>query len=382
MNKLKVWVVGRGIPSPKNKMLGSFELEQAQALAKLGIDIVYLGISVRSAKNLCNIGFSSIDNLSVPAYSFNFPFGRVFPQTVTDKVFDMAFTTISKRIIKEHDMPDIIHIHYPAQRPYNAFMKMQKHGVRIVATEHWSMVQDMTIGEKSRKNLTDFVSESNSFICVSSALMKSVIALTGTSRKIGVVPNLVNSVFNTDLEKDSNTFDYVVSGRLVEHKQVDKVVRAFIEVFDKNENVSLTIAGGGEQYNTIKSIIENESREEQIHLLGSVSRKRMAEIMAKSDALITYSRMETFCVPIIEAWMCGKPVIASNSIPVIVENSDSKLGIDVDCEDFQTLRMALRNMKKSKESFDNNYIKEYAKTHFSEEAIAKQLINIYESISI
>ena len=34
VNKLKVWVVGRGIPSPENKMLGSFELEQAQALAR------------------------------------------------------------------------------------------------------------------------------------------------------------------------------------------------------------------------------------------------------------------------------------------------------------------------------------------------------------
>lgn len=39
-----------------------------------------------------------------------------------------------------------------------------------------------------------------------------------------------------------------------------------------------------------KDIIEKESRDGQIHLLGPVSRGKMAEIMMKSDALITYSR--------------------------------------------------------------------------------------------
>ena len=102
MKKLRVWVVGRGIPSSQNKMLGSFELEQALALAKSGIEVVYLGISVRSARNLRYVGFSIIDGFSVPVYSFNFPVGRVLPQAVTDKVYDMAFTVMSKRIIKRY----------------------------------------------------------------------------------------------------------------------------------------------------------------------------------------------------------------------------------------------------------------------------------------
>lgn len=380
MNKLKIWVVGRGIPNPQNKMLGSFELEQAQALAKSGADVVYLGISVRSARNLHNIGFCNLNSFSVPVYSFNFPIGRVLPLTITDKVYDIAFTAISKRIIKEHGMPDIIHIHYPAQRPYNGLRRMQERGTRIIATEHWSKVQDMTIGKKARMNLTAFVSESDAFICVSSALKKSVIELIGTSRRIEVVPNLVNPFFNTQFQKKSKSFNYVVSGRLVEFKQVNKVVQAFIEVFDKNENVSLTIAGGGEQYNTIKSIIEKESREKQIHLLGSVSREKMAEIMAKSDALISYSRMETFCVPVIEAWMCGKPVIASGSIPVMIDNPDKRLGVTVNEYSIETLETALRTMYNSQDDYDTKWIADYALTHFSESAIAHSLLKIYEAV--
>ena len=380
MNNLKVWVVGRGIPSTQNKMLGSFELEQAQALAKSGVNVVYLGISVRSARNLLNVGFSTNDDFSVPTYSFNFPIGRVFPQTVTDKVYDMAFTVMSKRIIKKYGMPDIIHIHYPALRPYDGLRIMQGKGVKTVATEHWTMVQDKTIGKKTRKHLADFVSESNSFICVSSALKKSVIELTGTSRRIDVVPNLVNSVFSTKPPKSDNTFAYVVSGRLVKHKQVDKVVHAFIKVFDKNENVSLTIAGGGEQYNTIKEIIDKESREEQIHLLGPVSREKMAEIMMKSDALITYSRMETFCVPVIEAWMCGKPVIASGSIPVMLDNPDERLGVKVNADSIDSIEKAMVHLKNNYQEYDSKWITEYAYNQFSEIAVSQKLIEIYRDL--
>ena len=377
MNRLKVWVVGRGIPSPHNKMLGSFELEQAQALEKAGLDVVYIGISVRSAQNLRNVGFSTNDDFSIPAYSFNFPIGRAFSQTITDKIFNTAFSVISKKIVKEHGMPDIIHIHYPAQRPYDCLRKMQAQGVKIVATEHWTKVQDMTIGEIPRRNLVTFVSECNSFICVSSALKKSVIELTGTSRRIEVVPNLVNSYFNIQTRKKDSKFNYIVSGRLVEHKQVDKVVKAFIETFGKDENVSLTIAGSGEQYSAIKSMIEKESREKQIHLLGSVSREKMAEIMGSADALITYSRMETFCVPVIEAWMCGKPVIASGDIPVMADNPDERLGMTVDCNDDISLKKALKLMRSDYKRYDADLIRFYAINHFSENAISERLMDVY-----
>ena len=347
-------------------------------MAKSGMDVVYLGISVRSARNLRNVGFSAINDLPVPAYSFNFPVGRVFPQAVTDKVYDTAFRKLSKRIIKEHGTPDIIHIHYPAQRPYDSLRKMQERGVKIIATEHWTKVQDMSIGKVSRENLAAFVSECNAFICVSTVLKLSVIQLTGTSRMIDVVPNLVNSCFNKKLPKADNSYNYVVSGRLVEHKQVDKVVHAFIEAFDKNENVSLTIVGGGEQYNVIKDIIEKESRENQIHLLGSVSREKMAEIMAASDALITYSRMETFCVPVIEAWMCGIPVIASRDIPVIIDNPDEKLGVKVNPDNMDSLKEALLHLKDNHQMYDSEWIAHYAHTNFGEQFVAQKLIAIYK----
>ena len=104
--------------------------------------------------------------------------------------------------------------------------------------------------------------------------------------------------------------------------------------------------------------------------------------MASSDALITYSRMETFCVPVIEAWMCGKPVIASETIPVMIDNPDDRLGLTVDEYKTEALESALVKIIKMRADYDADYIKNYAMHHFSEESIASRLIEIYESIGV
>ena len=379
MNRMKVWIVGRGIPSPQNKMLGSFELEQAQALANAGVDVKYLALSVRSAKNTRHIGFHVYRNLSIPVYSFNFPMGRVLPQKIKDRVFNFAFSALSKKIVNECGLPDVIHIHYPAQRPYSAIQKLQRQGVKIIATEHWTKVLDKTIGKVFLNNLRDYVQECDAFICVSSTLRQSVEELTGLARQIHVVPNLVNANFRgVSTVKDG--FRFVVSGRLVELKQADKVVKAFINVFDKTEDVYLTVVGGGEQYNLLKRYVADAGWESQISLPGSVAREKMAEIMASSDVLVSYSRLETFCVPVIEAWMCGKPVIASKTIPVMIDYHDDRLGITVDEHKIETLEMALLTMYKRYNGYNPKWIEQYARENFSEAAVAEKLKDIYRTI--
>ena len=376
---MKVWIIGRGIPSSKNKMLGSFELEQAQALEKKGVDVIYIAMSVRSGRNLQHIGYRFTVEKKVPIFSINFPIGRLFPQKITDGLFDIFLKYLSKIIIKKYGMPNIVHVHYPAQRSYRFLERIQKKGVKIVATEHWSKVQDKTLNIKSLQNIKEFAHKCDSFICVSSCLKQSVLELTGVKRKVFNVPNLVNPYFtNNSISNNScEDFRYVVSGRLVDCKRVDKVIRAFISVFSKDEKVSLFIAGGGAEYSKLKQIIDEEEREKQIHLMGTVTRVRMAELLASSNVLVTYSELETFCVPIIEAWMCGKPVIATDSIPVMIENNDSRLGLTVEHNNVESLEKALLDMRDSWNEYDSKWIENYARNHFSESAVAQRLLDIY-----
>lgn len=376
---MKILVIGRGVPEPSNRMLGSFELEQAEALSKAGNEVIYAGISVRSGKNNKKLWFWNGTKNGIPVYSFNFPLGRAFSYSATDRIFEYAFSKMIRKIEKKYGLPDVIHVHYPAQRPFRCFNELKKRGVKIVATEHWTKVQDKSINPTCMKNLTDFCREADAFICVSSALKQSVDDLVGGQNRIYVVPNLVTHSFTANRESHEG-FRFVVSGRLVPVKQVDKVIEAFIHVFDRKENVSLTIAGAGEEYSNLQDIIRSSERENQITLLGSVDRNKMAEVISASDVLVTYSRLETFCVPVIEAWMSGIPVIASNNIPVMIDNKDEKLGICVDSKWIETLEKALVKMRETRDEYDPDYIQQYALNKFSERAIVSRLMEIYKSI--
>lgn len=94
---------------------------------------------------------------------------------------------------------------------------------------------------------------------------------------------------------------------------------------------------------------------------------------------MVFSRSETFCVPVIEAWACGKPVIATETT-VLADNSDNRLGIMVDCENRQSLEAALRSIYARYSDYDANWIMDYAKKHFSEDAVYNQIFQLYTEL--
>ena len=75
--------------------------------------------------------------------------------------------------------------------------------------------------------------------------------------------------------------------------------------------------------------------------------------------------------------MCGKPVIASRSIPVMLDNPDDRLSIAVDENNIETLKLALRRMYVTKKEYNSEIIMQYAQENFSEVAIAQRLTEIF-----
>ena len=376
---MRVWVVGRGIPSKKNGMLGSFEFEQAKILAKKGVEAVYFAISVRSAHNLEHMGFSRMEREGIPVESFNFPLGRAFSWEKTDPMFDYAFRRLAGKAIKRYGKPDVIHVHYPSQRPYGALRELQASGVGIVGTEHWSKVQERSLKANFLRNLTTFCENCDAFICVGTVLRESVLALTGTSKRIDVIPNVVDGRFSVR-PFEGNGVRFLTSGRLLPIKQFDKVVQAFAETFQDVPDAFLTVAGGGEEFTRIQQIAASSDMGDRITLTGTLSREEMARRMAESSVLVSYSKLETFCLPVVEAWMCGKPTIASSTTSVIMDHPDRRLGLTVAPDDLNSLKHAMRYMYDHCGDYDGAWIRKYAMERFSEDAIAEHLLQVYRSL--
>jgi glycosyltransferase involved in cell wall biosynthesis len=93
------------------------------------------------------------------------------------------------------------------------------------------------------------------------------------------------------------------------------------------------------------------------------------------------SRFETFGVVFVEAMASGVPVIASKTGgPDSFVTSET--GMLVSVENIEETTAALETMFFKKNSFDYEYIRNYAVENFSEEVIAKKIIGLYEEIAL
>lgn len=375
---MKIWVIGREYPMKQNNMRGSFEMEQAKILAKRHT-VIYPSVDLRSIRRWRKWGMEKFTEDHVLVCKYNFPVGKM-PEFVLESIGEAVKKRLYKKIVQETGLPDMIHIHYPSMIGFGLFEEFKRHGVKIVATEHWTKVLQKDLNRHSLDALCQFTDQADAFICVGNPLRESVISLTGTKRKIEVVPNVVSPLFFRDehcQNMNKEKFVFISTGRLVKVKQFDMVIRAFSSVFAGKKNVLLHIIGGGEEAAALEKLIAELKMNDQIKLLGVMTRSGVAEQLRKSDALVCASRLETFGVPVIEAMACGKPSIGTDALGFL-ENFHETCGIIVPWNDEKALGKAMEKMYENYDFYDAGEIASYALSQFGENAICSRLENIYE----
>lgn len=375
---MKIWVIGRHYPSVNNKMRGSFEIEQAKMLARGGHDVTYVAVVFHPVKKIKKWGFTSWeeDGIKVCGYSQFF-----FPERVNIRLESfrkMIFKKALDLVEKAVGIPDVIHVHYPTMitNP-EIVLRYQKKGVSIVCTEHWTAVKAKTINSRETNQLSQYVNNSDGFICVGNPLKEAIIELTNTNKDITIIPNVVEDVFVPIPKQTKDFFEFITVGRLVPVKQVDRVVEAFASVLKKDPNLKLTIVGNGGEMERLRNIVLTAGIQENVEFTGTLSREKVALRIANADCLVCYSNLETFGVPIIEAWACGIPAISSDALG-FEEYWKEGLGYIVDQNDSIQLKKTMQKI--INEKFDSNQLHQFAIEHFSEDEIRAQIESLYARV--
>jgi len=376
-----VWVFGRGLPSKKNNMYGSFEFEQAEMLAHAGHKVVYLTLDIFSIRGIRRFGCIHSKKNGMDILTLTLPIGRVLPCSIWSLVCrKILFGRVLDRAAKLFGVPDIIHVHYPSLYPYKPFERLQKQGAKIVATEHWSQVQEKNLPDINLSMLKEFVEKADGLLCVGKPLKQSVIDLTGTDREIQVVPNFVPDLFFKEITPlPHKPFRFVAVGRLVSGKQFDLLIEAFVQAFKDNKDVFLDIIGFGDQYSVLEELIGSIQCGDQVTLLGSMDRTEIEQYYRKCHALVISSNLETFGVPLIEAFACGMPVVTTNVLGAL-EYTSHENTVVVEPDNKEQLAEAMVKLWQNYENYDRKAIAEFAKEHFSEDVIARRLDDIYNGI--
>lgn len=373
---MKVLFISRGYPSEKYLLNGIFEYDQAKAVAKLGHEVVFAYIDMRSIRRWRKWGIEKFHKDGVTVYGINYPVGRV-PKKLLSLIRSYALKKLYKLIEEKNGKPDIMHAHFTGIGYSAAKLKEDNH-IPLVLTEHSSMIMRKNISHVLIKEAYQAYSFVDRLVSVSPALnqvIKDEFHIDST-----YIPNMVDTdSFKFEKTNKNDSFVFISVGSLIMGKRMDLTIEAFTEAFTDQEDVSLVIIGDGPERPEISNRIVKYNLQDRIRLLGGLERKDISKYMNKSHCFVLPSRSETFGVVYIEAMACGLPVIATRcGGPEEFVNDSNGLLIDVDDKD--QLVNAMQYMYTHISSFNAENIVKAVLENYSPEVIAKRIEGVYKEV--
>jgi len=161
---------------------------------------------------------------------------------------------------------------------------------------------------------------------------------------------------------------------------VEKGLRVLVEAWRNLPNIPLKIAGDGPLYDELAAYLERNQMT-HVELLGHQPRAQALRLLQKATALVFPSQWyETFGLVVIEAYACGKPVIAAKLGTVLETVRDGETGLHFEATNRQDLAdkaqqlwiqpgLAQRLGRQARSVFE---------THYTSDANYRKLVAIYQ----
>lgn len=374
---MKLLVIPSWYPSKSYSNSGIFFKEQAEAFSKNNCEVTVLLIEIpyRKTKKDYKYFVKNVSNENgLCVYRYVFPVGILhrFPKCYY-KFLKIISTLIYKKELEKQNF-DAIHAHSFIIGGYIGVCLKKKFGLKCVITEHTSRILKKNLKAVELGVLKQCLLESDEFVCVSENLKKNVIDLTKSDKKIKVYPNMVSNIFEYQ-KKAAEPFLFVSVGNLQYEKRMDLVIKGFCKAFTKEDPVFLTIVGQGTEYNTLKALIEENKRQNQIKLTGALERKKVAELLQKSNVMALVSEKETFGIVYIEGLASGNVIIGAHNggaDDIINEKNGIFISEFTDESVSQAMKMVFQNYKE----YNLEQISNSGKRIYGEEAFANYYLRL------
>jgi glycosyltransferase involved in cell wall biosynthesis len=371
--------------STRNKVHGSFFKEQFKALSNSDekITVAYNEIwpitMFGKIDEKRGLNFNIEDNLRTYRYKdYNY-----FPKLpLMFRSFNKRMDILYKEIIRYEGKVDIIHAHSAFWGAIAGTYLSKKYNIPLVITEHSSLKHAKYARESYKKYIFDAYKNAHCLIAVGSGLKKEIQEYV--SKPVEVIHNMVDlSLFNVNKNEIQNVsankeFKFFSCAFLEEGKGMECLIKAFTNAF-RGKGVSLRIGGDGSIKSTLDELVQDLNMDNQIKLLGALSREEVSKEMKRCDAFALASEHETFGVVYVEALACGKPVVGTNNggaEDIINEEN----GIMAKKKNVEDLAKALTQIKGNYEKYDKYKIREKAIFSYSEKVLVEKLKGVYKKV--
>jgi len=212
--------------------------------------------------------------------------------------------------------PDLVHVHvaYPAGL-FALYLKKRK-GLEYLISEHDGIYMPgydnyHVPGRFEKKMIPVIYNNAKKVNAVSKSLAGALVDLKLANTMPIVIPNVVNdNVFKYREKGRSNIFSFIHISSLINQKNPEGMFEALSLVKQKRNDFVLKIIGPAKE--KFKKMASDLSLEKEVIFMGEIPYANVAREISNSDAMVHFTRYETFGCVIAESLCCGVPVIVSD----------------------------------------------------------------------
>jgi glycosyltransferase involved in cell wall biosynthesis len=382
---MHVLIIPSWYPAYPGDIGGSFFREQALALHRNGckVGVIYPQMrSLRQWQSILTGGYGLEIQSDEGMTTLRYHGMNWYPKVkwLRNKLWKKKCLELFNEYVKLNGKPQIIHAHSIFNAGVIAKKISDKNKIPFLLTEHSTSYARELISEIELNEAINVCNASSINLAVSNEFCKLLSEKIKPKNWI-YLPNIVNNkFFEKKLNKHNQKgFGFINVAMVDSKKRQENILLAFNNEFKGEKFITLTIGGDGPELQILKNLAKTLNISNQVEFTGALSRDQVCEKMAASNAFVLSSRYETFGVVVIEALALGLPVIATRcgGPESIVRKED---GILVPVDDVESLGKAMREIYENLTKYDKMKIRESCRERFSEKAIAKKLIKIYEEV--
>ncbi len=371
---MRIFIVSRGIPTNKYPGNGIFEYSQAKALAKMGHEIHYIALDMRSIRRIRHLGYLDEERDGIHIHRVDMPCGNL---PIRDQWSIKELRKVGKNCINKYGRPDLVHAHFTDEGFYSVKVFKQL-GIPVVITEHSSDINSDYIFTKRICRIAKYAYENTDMLlAVGTKLASRIRNNFGVVAR--VVPNVVDTLGRKGERKRTYSYEFLCVANLIKLKRINLLLECFAEISQKYEDARLTIVGDGKEK---KSLIAEASKlgiSDKVSFTGMLTHEEVLKCYAKADCFVLPSSSETFGVAYVEAISMQVPVIATRcGGPEDFVNAENGMLIDVD--NSKALYEAMELFISRKLKLDMKKQSEIVRQTYSPAGVAEQLTKMYKEI--
>jgi glycosyltransferase involved in cell wall biosynthesis len=380
--RLHILFLPRWYPHRYDPMPGLFIQRQAEAVSSF-CDVAVLYVHAdEHASNRYEIDFA--DENGVRVVRVYYRESRVPMLSGFLKMFRFFRAHLLGFKMLRSFQPDLLHVHVLTREGIVARINKILKGTPYIITEHWSryLPSNNTYKGGFRKMITrQVVKSSAAIITVSKTLKVAMLKFRLRNGNFFVVPNSVEtSLFTIGGRPAGNNIKRFIHISCFEDrpKNISGFLNAVKNLSEKRSDFECFLIGDGPEFNLWKT------RADELGLLGNMvfftglkEQKELVKEIQAADFMVLSSNYETFGTVVLECLSCGIPVVATN-VGIVPEVINGTNGIIIPAGDNKALEDAISRMLDQYNSYDPQTIRNAVLAKFTNESIAKQLLEIYQ----